>query len=367
MSTYRITKDTTLVATFDSDVQTGFSIYDDVAQSRVATWSGGDIVTAPPPPVDPPPVAPPVVPPIVPTPSDNPDPPSGPSVSGGWFHPATMAELLIVAQDACDNGKMLILDPGTRLNADANGPLVLKDVGGAPHGIDFNSAQISWTGDGDPAKSMFAIDLPGPQNRSFVFKNGYFYGGGYAGNRCGGPLVKVRTSGGGGLFLHRFDNLVMEWGTSGLDVQGNIFEFLVDVPNIKDMTGSLITFGHNGGVFSNGIVRTPFLSRSPGAGIQLMPACNSVMVIGGSFISLNGGGILAPDGIKYVGGGADFENCGLNGVAAIEAGTSQWGTTISGISCENTAGGSPCAVKYHPQANTTVENVRTVLCANALV
>lgn len=312
---------------------------------------------------------PPVTPPIVGTPNDNPDPPSTPpvTVTGGWFHPASMAELLAQIQSSCDNGKLLILDPNVRINSDINGPLALKDVGGAPHGVDFNGAQVSWTGDGDPNKSMFNLDLPGPQNRSFVFKNGYFYGGGFAGTRAGGPLVKMRTSGGGGLFLHRFDNLVMEWGSSGLDVQGNIFEFLTDVPNIKDMTGSLITFGHANGVFSNAIVRNPFLSRSPGCGIELMPFCNSVMVQGGSFISLDGGGIKCLNGIKYLGGGADFENCGKNGIAAVEAGTSQWGTTIDGISCENTAGQTPIAVRYHPQADTTVENVRTVLCANALI
>ena len=112
----------------------------------------------------------------------------------------------------------------------------------------------------------------------------------------------------------------------------------------------------------------PFIRAVTGPAIDLVENCNSVMVDGGSLISCNGG-IVAPTGIKFVGGGIDMENCGKQDHpdrAAITVGPTMFGTMIDGVSCENTAGQSPGAVSYVDGPLVTVQNVRFYASANCL-
>ena len=91
-------------------------------------------------------------------------------------------------------------------------------------------------------------------------------------------------------------------------------------------------------------------------------------VNGGSLISCNGG-IVAPTGIKFVGGGIDMENCGKQDHpdrAAITVGPTMFATTIDGVSCENTGGQSPGAVSYVDGPLVSVQNVRFYASANCL-
>lgn len=317
----------------------------------------------------PPPVVIPPTPPPVPGPNDNPDPPSV-TVTGGWYHPASATELATTAQASLAAGKMLILHPETRTDVHETIALALSDVGGAPHGIDFNGAQMSWTGN-DPAKHMFHIDLAGPQSRQFHFNNGYFYGGGYQGLQSA-AVLKMTTSGGGGIFNMKIRNFVCEFAGIGVDIEGNIFEFLLDTPDIKDCRDALIRLAHGNGVLSNAIIRTPFFhSMSTGPAIDLVTGCNSVIVDGGSMIDCHMGAIRAPTGIKFVGGGLDMENCfdPDHDFASIWIGGNYFGTTINGISAENTAG----SVKWGVSAkgltqgqNFSIQNVITYQCGAIL-
>lgn len=284
-----------------------------------------------------------------------------------FYLPANEADLLTTMQSALDKGLLLHFDPTTRMGISGTKRFHLSDTGGAPSGFRFNGAQFSSTIN-DPTKNMFEFDLPPgqSQNRQLWIDDGYFYGGGYAGLLCA-AAIKITTSGGGGLFLMKMRNLISEFAGVGIHVEGNIFEFILDMPDIKDMRDAGIRFANGNGVFSNGVVRNPFLSRMPGAGLDLVTNCNSVMVSGGSFISCNGGGIVAPSGIKFLGDGADFENCGNQGhpdKAAVTVGPTLFGTTIDNISCENTAGASPGAVSYVRSALVTVQNVRLYASKN---
>lgn len=323
-------------------------------------------LTPPPSNGDPPVIIP--TPPIDTTPSDHPDPPS--TVSGGFFHPGNENDLKAQAQDACTNGKLLILDPNTRVDLHDTINLAIKDVGGAPHGIDFNGAQISWRVS-DPAKHMFHVDLNGNQNRQFNFNNGYFYGGGYEGLQCASAVKFTTTS--GSIYLTKVRNLVCEFAGVGVDVEGNMFEFLLDTPDIKDCRDALVRMANGNGVLSNAIIRTPFFhSSNTGPAIDLVGNCNSVIVTGGgSMIDCHMGAIRAPSGIKYVGGGLDMENCfdPDHDYAAIWLGGNFFGTTIDGISAENTAGSVKWAVSAKGLVqgqNMVIQNVITYKCGGVL-
>jgi hypothetical protein len=298
--------------------------------------------TPPAPPTSTPPVDP--SPPIDPGPRETPDPPSSlPVVGASFYHPVSEAECKATMQNMLDQGKLLQFDPTTRLNISDTFLLHLSDVGGAPHGFRFNGAQFSWTGN-DPTKQMLNFDLAGPQNRGLVIDDGYFYGGGYQGLLVG-SAIKLTTSGGGAIYLAKLRGDTMEFAGLGIEVAGNIFEFLIEQPTVNACHDAGLRFAHQGGVLSNAIVQMPFIRAVTGPAIDLVENCNSVMVDGGSLISCNGG-IVAPTGIKFVGGGIDMENCGKQDHpdrAAITVGPTMFGTMIDGVSCENTAGQSPGA------------------------
>ena len=250
--------------------------------------------------------------------------PAGPPVGGvgsggGLPKPTTKAAWQSAVQAGFDNCYVVQLDPTTNVQINGTITLTAKDCGAAPHGLNGNGSSLSSVN--NTGADILVLTTSGPSCGT-VISNLNVSGGAYVGQRSGN-CITIQAAANRAIYRSTFRDLTVSGcGKAGLNIIGDVFEFVFDNIAAENMIGDGVFISNgpgNSGIISNLMFVAPNLSRNLGYGMHLGSVNGntppgSVDVKLGSFINNSKGGILAENGIRTV----DFINCENSGLICID-------------------------------------------------
>jgi hypothetical protein len=281
--------------------------------------------------------------------------------------PHSPEDLAAALQYALDHGRLLTLDPDTRLTIDRTLDFTLRGGHYFENGLQAHGAHFTWKSDGNYGTPMFRFQTDGEENKNFVFRGVSAYGDGYAAPPAN--FLEVRGSSGAAVRNFLIADNTFEHVQTGIYLEGEVFEGFIVRPKgsyCRD-NGIWVRQGYEiPGIMSNIFIENPSLRTGPAnlgeaRGI-FCDACASVLVRGGNFIALDGPAILAPIGVKLV-SDCSYENVGNTGHAAIVVSDNYFYTTITNIDASNTGGQMTYVLDYGGREdNLNLANINLYNC-----
>ena len=269
-----------------------------------------------------------------PGPDPGPDPTPPPS-GAGMDKPTNEQQLKDALTTYVNESYVGMLDPTTQIEISQPIKIPTTTGAGVPFGVNGNYAKLYYKGHGGDALCFEGVkDI---NNRGLTIKN-LLIDGGDVGNMSGGgaaTCLKVSAPLGDNGSIYRFhiENLFVMGAVNGLILEGGVYEGEVRGAYIENCTGDGMLLRHlpeipgaKGPVVSNVLIWHLNSSRNFGAGLRTV---YSVNLIGGSFILNGGGGVIAPDGIRYA-AACNGENTGGENQCVFDVPSNGYGTVITG-------------------------------------
>lgn len=245
-----------------------------------------------------------------PPPDPGPDPiPPDPPISGDAMdYPKTESELLAVLRSYATNRMVGMLDPRTRITTSQ--PIVISQTNndGTPWGVNGNYAKITYKGPAGQPLLRFE-GAQGVNNRGLTIKNLVLDGGDVASMSGSGASACLHLyaplGDNGPIYKFHIESVYTFGAVNGIFLQGGVYEGMMLNAHAENHTGDGIRLEHMmnpvpaGG--KNPIVSNVKLfginsSRNFGAGLR---SVFSVAIVGGSYVLNGGGGVVAPDGLRW--------------------------------------------------------------------
>ena len=282
-------------------------------------------------------------PPPDPTPPDPPTPPSG----AGMDKPTNEQQLRDALNTYKNENYVGMLDPTTQVEISSTIQIDCGGNAGYPWGVNGNYAKFIYRGQGGDV--LLFNGIAGSGNVGLTVKNLLIEGGDSANMGGGGASSCLRVSAplgdNGSIYRFHIENLFALGAVNGLILEGGVFEGEVRGAYIEKCTGDGFVMRHlpnidgaKNPVVSNILIWHLNSSRNYGAGLRTV---YSVNMIGGSFILNGGGGVVAPDGIRYA-GACNGENTGGQAQAVFDIPSNGYGSVISGGGEASSDGWSKC-------------------------
>lgn len=253
--------------------------------------------------------------------------------------PLTQGELQALLQSGATNGHPVMLDPATdmMINSTINVVASGKAGDGYPWGVKGNGAKIRWAG-GD-ADMLVYTGFSGASARCLTIEGLSLFGNGYAGTPAKSCLKLSAPAGDNGpLYKFTLRDIYASYAQYGIVLEGGVYEGAGYNLHAENHRKDGILLQH----LPNAIVSNIFLyglniSRNLGAGLRSVYSTN---VYGFSAILNGEGGIVAPEGIRFVSGG-NGENTGES-VVVLES--NGYGSVVQGM--EASSDGKTVARQY---------------------
>ena len=284
-----------------------------------------------------PPVEPPVEPPIIP-------PTSGDDMVDRIDNETQLRDALLTYANEQRVGMFYAKTPITLTQT-----ITLKQDrhDGSAWGFNGNHSKINWGGAG--GQHMIQVQgVNGVPNRMFFAQGITLFGNGYAGARCGDCLRMIAEAGDpGSIYKFTLRDIFTSYGTYGITMLGAVYEGFVENCHAENHSKDGMLQQHlnlgspTQAIVSNVAVLHPNFSRNRGAGMRQVYSCNSIF---GSYVMNAEAGIVAPDGLRYVGAsngentGESVFKIGWNGYGTVVA-SSEGSTNVSTVYREWTGSG----------------------------
>jgi hypothetical protein len=202
---------------------------------------------------------------------------------------------------------------------------------GSVWGFNANHMNVCWAGPG--GEHMIEVrGVNGQPNRMFFAQAITLSGNGYSGARCGDCFRMYAPDGDpGALYKFTLRDIFTNYGTYGITLRGAVYEGFIENCHAENHSRDGLLQEHlnlgspTQAIVSNVAVLHPNFSRNKGAGMRQVYSCNSIF---GSYVLNAEGGIIAPDGLRYV-GASNGEN---TGESVFKIGWNGYGTVVA--SCE---------------------------------
>jgi hypothetical protein len=276
-----------------------------------------------------------------------------PANGTAFYKPNSVDDLQAALQHCLDEGKMLMLDPTTRLTGNRELRFIPRGHP-FPHGISAYGAQFTWQSDGKYDTTWFNFETEAnTESRNLTINGLSFLGDSTSGSAppCG-KLVRLAGRNHSAIRGFSVDDLNFEHCGTALWMEAEVFEGYARRirGTYARYAGVVCRHGYEiDGVLSNVYILEPNITRcSANMGESMGILCdrtNSVIIDQGNFISLDGPAIKATNGVKRL-SDCDFENTGNVRGNAIEIdGTDYWSQVLF---CEgsNTQGNMNYLVAY---------------------
>ena len=266
-----------------------------------------------------------------PTPPDPPQPPTG----EGMDKPTNESQLRDALNTYKNENYVGMLDPTTQVEITTPIQIDCGGNAGYPWGVNGNYAKLLYKGQGGDV--LLFNGIAGSGNVGLTIKNLLIEGGDSANMNGSGAMNCLRVSAplgdNGSIYRFHLENLFLLGAKQGLVIEGGVFEGEVRGAYIEKCTGDGFLMQHlpniegaKNPIVSNILIWHLNSSRNYGAGLRTV---YSVNLIGGSFILNGGGGVVAPDGIRYA-AACNGENTGGEKQAVFDVGSNGYGSVISG-------------------------------------
>jgi len=217
---------------------------------------------------------------------------------------------------------------------------------GTAWGFNANHIKVFWKGAG--GEHMIEVrGVNGVANRMFFAEKMTMDGNGYAGHRAGDCFRMYAPDGDPGcIYKFTLRDIFTSYATYGITLRGAVFEGLVDNCHAENHYKDGLFMEHlNIGspvqaIVSNVALLHPNMSRNRGAGMRQVYSGNSIF---GSYVLNAEGGIVAPDGLRYVAAsngentGESVYKIGWNGYGTVVA-SSEGSTNVSTVYREYVGG-----------------------------